>query len=248
MTINEMNVKMQQHYENAKEYAKAYNDAMDAKNLDKMNEAQKNLDNEVAEYVKMSQNITFEECKNAEDPMIEAIKRLTFKKIRAKLAKLDQGSDLKRMEVNEVEVPIDLAKLHEYCGGIGKDKDWVHAVAKFNELLTKKVNEDLGAGHNVSDDYRINKVAKEFNLGATPTSKTSLLKMLQKIISMMIGDEYKAVSHDVNFLLNAYTKNSKKVLTVSVSSHANMRWLMTEICYRLLNDMKYDVEYKKVKA
>ena len=70
---------------------------------------------------------------------------------------------------------------------------------------------------------------------------------LTAIVQAMIGEEYKPVSHDVNFLLSVYSRKSRKALTVSCANHKYLRGYIAEICHRIVTGKSYEVDYKKVK-
>lgn len=60
----------------------------------------------------------------------------------------------------------------------------------------------------------------------------------------MLGDDYKATSHDVNFLLSVYSKKNRKALVVSCANHRNFRSYIAEVCHRIVTDKAYELEYK----
>ena len=78
------------------------------------------------------------------------------------------------------ERQIDLLKLHKYCGSIGANENWSHIAQKMNFLLTAQKCVDLGVDpKSVNDSYSMSEIAREFDMGKNPTSKTNLLKTLQ---------------------------------------------------------------------
>ena len=93
----------------------------------------------------------------------------------------------------------------------------------------------------------MSEIAQKYNLGKNPASKTNLLKTLTSIVQAMIGDEYKAVSHDVNFLLSVYSRKSRKALTVTCANHKYMRGYVMEICHRIVTGATYDIDFKMKK-
>ena len=104
---------------------------------------------------------------------------------------------------------------------------------------------DLGLDpQKVNDSYAMSEIARQFEMGKNPTSKTNLLKTLQMVVNAMIGDGYKATSHDVNFLLSVYSKKNRKALTVSCANHRNFRGYVMEVCHRIVTGKSYELEYK----
>lgn len=239
---------MTQKEKEARQYAMAYNDAMNDKNFDAMQKAEADLDEAISEYNKLAQTYVFEQCRNSEDPMIEAVTRLTYTILRPKVEEVDD--EVSVMTVKEADKAIDLGKLHKYCKGIGKNTDWYYMAEKFNMLLTAQKCKDLNIDpKTVNDSFEMSRIAKEYNLGLNPASKTKLLDALRMTVQAMIGEEYKPVSHDINYLLTIYAKkNNRKALTVTCANHKFLRQYVGEICHRLVTGKHYECEYKKVKA
>ncbi len=63
----------------------------------------------------------------------------------------------------------------------------------------------------------------------------------------MIGEEYKATSHDVNFLMSVYSKKGKKALAVACANHRFFTGYIAEICHKIVLDKEYSVEFKTAK-
>jgi hypothetical protein len=61
----------------------------------------------------------------------------------------------------------------------------------------------------------------------------------------MIGEEYKPVSHDVNYLMTIFAKKNRKALSVTCANHRYMRNYIMEICHRIVSGESYDVQFKK---
>ncbi len=232
----------------AEALVKDYNEAIQSGDFNKSAEINTKLEQVVNEHTSIAREECFAELKATEDPMMAAIKRLTFPTIRCKDTKVGDEKIPVR-EIEDVDKAIDLLKLHKAVnGGIGKDKNWYLMIEKFNMLMTAQKAIDLGLDAKaINDSYAMSEIAKAIDLGKTPTSKTNLLKTLQAIVTAMIGEEYKAVSHDVNFLLSVYSRKNRKALTVSCANHKYMRQYLMEICHRIVEGKKYEVEYKKVK-
>lgn len=205
----------------------------------------------VNEYTSIARQDCFAALAETDDPMIEAIKQLTFSTIRIVDRKV--GDDKQKTPVSSIEdaeKPIDLLKLHKHVGGdgIGKDKNWAYMVEKLNFLMTAQKAVDLGINpKEVHNSYAMSDISKDIDLGKTPTSKTNILKTLQAIVTAMVGEEYKATSHDVNFLMSVYSRKNRAALTVTCANHKYMRQYMAEICHRIVLGKSYAVEYKKAK-
>ena len=99
----------------------------------------------------------------------------------------------------------------------------------------------------IHDSYAMSEIAKQIDMGKTPTSKTNILKTLQTIITAMLGDEVKATSHDVNYLMSVYSRKNRKALTVTCANHKYFRGYLAEICNHIVTGNPYDVDFKKAK-
>lgn len=133
-------------------------------------------------------------------------------------------------------------------GGIGADKNWVYQAEKLNFLFTVQRATDLGVPaerlKEINDSYAMSTIAKEFDMGKNPVSKTNILKTMQSLVTAMLGEGYKATSHDVNFILSVYARKNRKALTVSCANHKYFRNYMAEVCHRIVTGKTYDVEFK----
>ena len=194
--------------------------------------------------------------KNTEHLFIELILFQTVFIIERRLsapAYEERGIDvgLAPLEYAAELVPVvDLLKLHKYVGGdgIGKDKQWAYKVEKLNFLMTAQKAVDLGIDPTeVNNSYAMSDIGKAIDLGKTPTSKTNILKTLQAIVTAMVGEEYKATSHDVAFLMSVYSRKNRAALTVTCANHKYMRQYMAEICHRIVLNKSYVLDYKKIK-
>lgn len=212
----------------------------------------------VNEYTARARRECFISCKDSTDPMLEAIRRLQFKTIRAKDTKLPE-SEIHHVDIEDTLKYIDLKALDQFCGGIGKDVKWYFAIQKFNYLLTARaVKELIGDGdgaearisselQKLNDSYNMKEIAKSIELGEDLTSNSAILDSLKKVIAMMIGDEYKPLTHDVRYLKMVYTKKGKKALSVNCADHSHLTQYIADICHRIVTGGHYDVEYKTIK-
>ncbi len=248
MTTAESIARMAKLREELEELCKKYNEANQAGLAADVRKLDDEMTQRVNEYTSIVRDMCFEDCKAAADPMLKAITMLSYETIAAKDAK---KGDMK-IPVREI-VPalkqIDLLKLDQFCGGIGADKNWSHYAMKLNFLLTAQKCKDLGIDpKSINDSYSMSEIARDLNMGKNPTSNTQLLKTLQKVVSAMIGDAYKATSHDVQYLMSIYTKKNKAALTVTCANHKYLRQYLAEICHRIVTNKAYSVEYKKIKG
>lgn len=214
------------------------------------------IEQTVNEYTAKARTICFDDCKASEDPMLEAIKRLTFTTIGVKETK--KGDEkIPVSEVVEKEKAIDLLKLHKSVeGGIGKDPNWNGLVERMNFHMTArqakrllKQKEHLTAVlKEINDSYAMCEIARNIDMGKDPTSNTKLLGTLQSIVTAMVGEEYKATSHDVNYITDLYASKGKKALSVNCANHRYFRGYIAAVCHSIVTGEDYEVSFRKVNA
>lgn len=233
----------------AEKLTKDFNDAYQTSKYDKADKLFEKLTETVNEYTTIAKTVCYNELLETKDPMMAAIKQLEYSTIRAKDTKEGEMEKIRVVVIEDVKRPINLLELHKKAkDGIGADKNWPYMIEKLNMLMTAQKATDLGINpKSINDSYAMSKIAQEINLGKTPTSKTNILKTVQSIVTAMIGDGYKATSHDVNYLLSIYSRKNRKALTVSCANHKFMRTYMAEICHRIVTGKTYEIEYKKTK-
>ncbi len=247
MTREENTAKLATLRSEAEALVKEYNEAIQTGKFEEASKVDAKLTEKVNEYTATVRDMCFEDCKNTANPMLTAVTTLSYVTIGTK----DEQKGDDKVPVRSIvdkERPIDLFKLDKYCGGIGADKNWLHIAQKMNLLLTAQKATDLGLDPKaVHDSYAMSEIAREFDMGKNPTSKTNLLRTLQKVITAMLGEGYKATSHDVNFLLSVYSKKNRKALTVTCANHRYFRNYMAEICHRIVTGKAYELDYKTKK-
>ena len=243
MTLVELRAK-------AESLVKEYNDAVQNGKFDLSAKLNDEIEDTVNQYTSVSRTDCFKELRKADDPMIEAVKKLTYPTIRKKDTK-EGELKIPVRTIEDTEKTIDPLALHKFIGGdgIGRDKGWFYKIEKLNLLMTAQKAVDLGIDpKSIHDSYAMNDISRAIDLGKTPTSKTNILRTVQFIVDAMIGPEYKATSHDVNFLLSVYSRKSRQALTVTCANHKYMRQYMTEICHRIVTEKTYAVDYKKAQG
>lgn len=245
MTNEERIAKLSEYKATAEAKCLEYNAAMQEARLADAAKLDEEITEAVNEYTGLARTMCFDMCKNTPDPMLTAVKTLQFMTIATKDEKIEDEKLTKRSIVDRI-ASIDLVKLHKFCDGIGQDKDWYHLVQKMNYHLTLRQCDRLGVDpKSVKDSYLMSDVARQKDLGKNPTSNTTLLKTLQTVITAMIGEQYKATSHDVNYLVDIYCKKKNgKALTVSVSNHKYLVSYLAEVCHRIVTNGRYGVDFK----
>ncbi len=247
MTREDNIIKMNELRDKVEELVKEYNEAVMDGDVAKTIQLNEDTEKAVNEYTSIVRDMCFAECKATADPMLTAVTMLTFKTIGIKDEKHEGEKFPTRVAIGK-ERTINLKALDTYCGGIGADKNWMHICQKMNFLLTAQKAVDLGIDpKSVNDSYAMSEIARGFDMGKNPTSKTNLLKTLQTVVSAMLGDGYKATSHDVNFLMSVYSKKNRKALTVTCANHRNFQNYLAEVCHRIVTGKSYGIEYRRKK-
>lgn len=198
-------------------------------------------------YAEAQKLEVFEALKKTENPMLAAVIQLTYKVKRLReVAPENAESDIiKILKIDEAERLIDIQKLHAYCGSIGHDpKHWLGMLESLNRNLTDRVKKDLGHTDSVVD-YATSFLKEDTPEIAKVSSNTALLKELQKCFVAMVGEGYKATSHQVNFLLYCYCK--ARIMKVTASTHAQFRGLCAQMLNWIITGNAPIVEYKKAK-
>lgn len=250
MTYTEGTKKLAEIKANIEGLVQKYNEAMVKEDLAEMAKVDAETTIQVGKYSETARLMCFDELKAKADPMLEAVKRLTYDVIGVKDEKV-QGTETKvRTLVEGKQHNINLAQLDKHCAGIGANKDWQHAVQKLNCLFTIKVAKGLGVDPTaINDSYEMTQAAREFTFeGKDPTSKTQLTKTLQTVVDMMLGEgKYKVTSHAIAFLEEAYCRKDKTPRGLVAADHNRFRQNIAEVCNHLVTGAQFTLKYKQVK-
>lgn len=207
------------------------------------------------EYVTDCRVKCFAELKKAEDPIIEACKRLTYDTHRVVDSPMEQDG-LPVMRLEPTVRQIDLLKLHKAMDKIsGKNPNWVYMLEALNKKLTARViigvnpeGDTLKKKLDLLDtSYKMGEIKKEFLAGKTPTSNTQVQKELQALVTAMIG-EGKVLTHDTKYLVEAYMKLDPKTLGLKASNHKTLATIIKMVIHRIVCNDSYAVIYDQKKA
>ena len=218
-----------------------------AENVDEKKSIEADLEQTVNYYTAVSKSNCYSEAKASGNPMEFAVLKFFFPTIKVKETE-DKETKAVFRSIEPATKPIDLVNMHQKLGGIGADTKWFDALQKFNYYLTIRAAERVGAKVK-SDALIISDVAKSIDMGKNPCSNTQLLKTLQGIVTMMLGGDYKANSHDVNYLVDVYANDNKKSKTsITLANHRTLAGYLKKVCGRILtNGTGYDVVQREIK-
>ena len=167
--------------------------------------------------------------------------------------KLKQDKDTKLYSIEDDTRDIDLTDAYSNIEPLGADPVWIGTAQKLNSYLTVEAARRVNAEIDMTN-YHLSRIAKAIELGETPTSNTNMLHTLQTIITQMLGESdeehnYKATSHDVNYLLDVYATRDKKIRgAVKCPSHKEFITSLADVCYRIVTGRKgYAITSKNFK-
>lgn len=206
------------------------------------------LKEKVGAYDAAAKALCYEDCFATGDAILEAVRIRQYASITVKDTQED-GCPL----VHSVETKmkdIDLLDMNKKLGGnLGHETNWPHLAQRVNFLLTVDRAKGLGIDpKGISNSYTMSEIAKEIDMGKTPTSNTNMLKTMQRVVAAMLGDGYKATSHDVVYLKSVYAKKGKKALSVQCADHRRFVGYMADICHHLVTGKPYEVESREIKS
>lgn len=198
------------------------------------------------------------DCLCADDPMMEAVKRVYFLSLAVKDNRegMPKGSKdpLCPKTIVDREIRIDLYDLYDEVS-IGKDPRWVAMCEKLGYLLAMRVTSEISDSktrrkrmQELTGFYHLSEAAAALDMGATPTSNTQLLKQLQMIVDATIGEKFKAKSHDVNYLYHCFSGFDNKVSgNVKVSKPQRIRHIILDVLHVIAEGGVYTVSGYKAK-
>lgn len=207
-------------------------------------------------YALESKAQCYQAAKDSGDPMKYACTAFFYEVLAVKEDRDEVSKAVIGRHLEKALRPIDLGDLHKRLEGIGANKMWIHTAEKLNYYLTYRAADRVGAAAlselltKKSDVFYMHEIARKVDLGKNPVSNTNLLKSLQQVITEMLGDGYKATSHDVNYLVDVYSNDNKKSKTgISAANHKTLRNYLKKVCYRILTGgTGYDVDQREIKA
>lgn len=240
------------------EAIKAYNHAVRMKNVDEMNKHNKACVDAKTLFNDNARTLFYAECCNASDPLLEVVKVHSYSGISFR-DKKEKDSDLVTREVTEPEYYVQLAAFKKYAESalghsVGANDKWLFMIEKFTQLITFYAAQEIGIDPKmIADTYTIHQIAREIELGKTPTSKTQIQKQLQEVVTAMLGEgdgelNFKVTTHDAAFIRLLFAKKSRRALTVAASSAKEMTALVAQVCHRIATGEDYRIEYRMPKT
>lgn len=213
------------------------------------------------EYAKAKCVEVFDQLKNEENPVKAAIIMHSYFTTSHSYTRTDSGAITSIKIVEDKPRQIDLVKLCKHCG---LPADWQYKVEKFNQLLAMKTATDLKMSKaqikKICDSFYMSKLAKEIDMGATPTSNTAICKQLQQIFDAVLfevsdktkteakseapaKDEVPVENTNAEAKSEAPAKNTKKVKNMHRVNNHDVAYLL--MCYSKRGKKKLSVAVAK---
>lgn len=161
--------------------------------------------------------------------------------------KISEDGRVTGVERSDKTVQIDLKK---FCEVKGLSLEWFYELQALNKRLTLRVAQAIGVTaaemKRINDSYNMDKLAREVELGKTPTSDTQVVKHMQRVLDLLSPNEGKVNGHDLGYVMSCYTKrNNRASLRVQCSKHTMLMSLMGDVFYRIATGGVYGVDYKR---
>lgn len=239
-----------------------FNEAVGNSDMAAMTEANTKQEELEKEYADLAEVVCYAKLKEAENPMLEAIKTYGFDVIKHKDTKViektadEDGEEttityIKR-EVAVKEKQIDLIKFDNF----GKkrssiDPMWRYEMQTLNQLFCIRTAQELKVPFEAKS-YYMDKLARRIDDGETPTSNTQMLEAVQKLVDMVIYEKkedkdenkYRVNSRDVTAIIMQYTKSGKGRLGIAPAKHNYFARIIGKVLYRIVTGEQYTLEYK----
>lgn len=202
------------------------------------------IQDKVADYNKAKKNLTFLECGDTEAPLLEACRRYTYQKLAiADITEEGVIDDIKTRTVKFNDAVIDLLDLSRRIGKIGADKKWQDYAADLNALMAFQLAKDLGRDpKEVLGNTKMDRLVKETAFGKDPLSNKNKNRTMEKLIQAMIGTEYHANIHAVNFLYAIYAQEDRKRSgTVKLPGKKKFVQKLASICNVIILGKRFDM-------
>lgn len=188
-------------------------------------------------------------------PLVNALKKLRYQTMRYRVAN-DKETGLPTCTTYYADADIPFAYFERYACDVkkldsaGVNHEWIYLIEKFTQLMSVYICTEIGADmKRLKDSYYIRDVARKLELGETPTSKTQIQKLLQKVSEAMIGTEFKTTSHDASYLMHTLVNKDKhSVNTVVFPTSKTVSGLIGDILHRVIIDGEYKMKFREKKA
>lgn len=247
MTLNEL-------FAEANSLAEKSNKYLDDGKFKEKYETDTQLYKVIERYAEAKKEEVYLALKKTGEPMLEAVKQLTYETIVVKESVPD-GKVYKEKTIETRERAIDLIALDKFCGGsIGANPEWISAVKFLAAIVAIK----YAKGYKDTDVVKELKQTKAFTgLSAElkekvlngKTAESALEKcatdVLNEIIRTMLGDGYETENPAyARFVIESGAKKGREKLTTNVVSNRIFAGLLAEVAHGIIFGVTPKVSHK----
>lgn len=211
------------------------------------------VDKKLEMYNFHSQAATFAEIKATEDPMLEAVKRLSYPVMTVKeKTENNGGGTVHYLATGSKDEQIDLLALAAKCGGIGHDTNWFATIEQLCLRMTLVAAGGIALSPeeiaSIDASFNMSQLARQIQLHLNdpdepnPISIKQMLKVLDKILEQMLGEGYHAEVRDVKYMLGTFTGKSRKFLTMKTLNSKRLAGVIHEMAHRIVLGKAYCLE------
>jgi len=224
--------------------AAEWNDAHDFAEFKEMKKLEADMAADVAAYTEKAKLAYFETIKDAENPMLEIARTMTFPTLKAKEVVENDVSQMRIVPATKAVDPYDLHKRTP----IGANPMWPYTVERLNMLFTAATAKDLGLDpKTVKNTMAMHEEAEKLAL-AGDKGNTRKLEDVQRVMDEMLGVGYTATPKMVKYLEKAHENTRKGSMSVRCQQHSGMRCSMVVVCHAAVTGEDFVLEYKVKKT
>ena len=238
---------LEQSKERLDGFVNDYNKAFLAKNFEGVKEAEENLSKELKAYKKAASDACLYHLKGEENPVLAAVKQLTYGVFRTKTVRDDNGNE-HGIELVPSEARIDLVKVCEYCD---LPTVWKYKVEKLALLLALRAAKELKIPASeikvMNYKFKMDELARKEEMGETPSSNNQIVKAIQMIMDEVFPGLGKANAHDAAYMWMASTRAGREAKCIKVADAKMAHRLFADVANRIVTDGRYTVDYRMVK-
>lgn len=214
----------------------------------------------VADYNNAYEMQLFDTFLQSDNPVFEAVKQGYYPKMRL-LEK--NGKEGVTVDLGYADQVIDLQKLDKAAEArkITNETRWLSFVEKLVYMFSIRAAKDLGGDVKaMQNKYAISEYARSLKMGddsaraKDPASNNSLIQATQEALNAILfvkvdGKDHSAlrvITADLFYILYTSFKKGKGNVSVSMPRTNTMVATLTEVAFRLVNDLQYTAEYKEI--
>jgi len=143
--------------------------------------------------------------------------------------------------------------LLEFTKAKGLSKEWSYACEKACQMFTLDTAIALGFNEEqvkaICNSIAFSTAAGNYYAHKTdtsipdPTSNTSLMKVLQEVVSLAIGEDYHCNQWDVRFIKKVFARKGKAALVLACGKPSYFRSILLDVLYRIVTNGTYGITY-----